>query len=179
MCPDNHPRPLQREPKVSCFLRADLFSSYLDRTGEWRKRDRESECIRVAFNKRRGGTRIRVLSHEISIQNALRALVPQDYTPGAMNLPLRGRPEIATFLALFPPAPFSRTSHSPALRRKKGKRGWRLTFRRLPESTITFRPRMARAANFWRSFSRSPASVCRRVGSAGRKRDDRYRGKGR
>lgn len=51
--------------------------------------------------------RIRVLSHEISIQNALRALVPQDYAPGAMNLPLRGRPEIATFLpALFPRHPF-------------------------------------------------------------------------
>lgn len=76
--------------------------------GEWREKrvDGVRIYICVALNERRRGTRIRALSHEISIQNALRALVPRDYIPGAMNLPLRGRPEIATFLpALFPRLP--------------------------------------------------------------------------
>ena len=60
---------------------------------------------RVILNERRRGTRVCALSHpqEISIQNALRALVPQDYVPDAMNLTLRGRPEIA----IFPPVFFS------------------------------------------------------------------------
>lgn len=67
----------------------------------------ESECVY--------GTCVRALSHKISIQNALRALVPKDYTPGAMNLPLRGRLEIATFSSR---APFRKLSFTaPAVTR--------------------------------------------------------------
>lgn len=116
------------------------------------------ECIRVALNKRHRGTRVRALSHEISIQNALRALVPQDYAPGAMNLPLRGRPEIATSPGALP-APRRLLSRASIHRRYAGKgqtRRW-LTFRRTSWKYDHVPPRVARTANFWRSFSRSPA----------------------
>lgn len=146
----------------------------------------ERECIRIALNKRRSGTRerVHVLSHEISIRNAPCALVPQDYAPGAINLPLRGRPEIATFPAALVQRPslpsLSRTSIHTGVTPEKGQTSpvW-LTLRRLPGSTITFRsPReWARTVNFWYSFSRS---LPRSFVDVSRKRrayseNDRYR----
>jgi len=68
-----------------------------------------------------------------------------------------------------PPAPLRFTNfYSPVFAQQTRRR---LTFRkRLPGSTITFRLEWRERANFWCSFSRSSAIVCRRVGNAERSR---------